>query len=52
VARLGILKIARYTNALGSFPETRIWDEPLAQQAAASARDAAAHIDAIAPLSS
>jgi len=44
VARLGILKIARYTNALAVFPETRIWDEALAEQAAGCARDADAHL--------
>lgn len=44
VARLGILKVARYTHALSAFPETRLWDEALAQQAAAQARDAGAHI--------
>jgi hypothetical protein len=44
VARLGILKIARYTNALAVFPETRIWDEALAEQAAGRVRDADAHL--------
>jgi hypothetical protein len=44
VARLGILKIARFTHALSSFPATRIWDEPLAQRAAQSALDAGAHL--------
>ena len=44
VARLGILKTARFTRTLSSLPETRIWDEALAQQAAQSALDAGAHL--------
>ena len=49
VARLGILKIARYTHALSAFPETRIWDEALAQQAAGKAGDANAHLTELRP---
>ena len=49
VARLGILKIARYTQALSVFPETKIWDETLAAQAAGRARDAAAHLAELMP---
>ena len=44
VARLGILKTARFTQTLSLLPETRIWDEALAQQAAQSALDAGAHL--------
>ena len=44
VARLGILKIARFTHALSSSPATRTWDEALAQQAARSALDTGAHL--------
>jgi len=44
LARLGILKVARFTHALGSFPDTRSWDESLAQRSASSAADAGAHV--------
>jgi hypothetical protein len=43
LARLGILKVARFTHALGSSPDTRLWDESLAQRSAKSAADAGAH---------
>lgn len=49
VARLGILKIARLTQLLASLPETRPWDEALAQQAARCAVDASAHLAELAP---
>jgi hypothetical protein len=44
VARLGILKIARFTHALSALPATRTLDDVLAQQAARGARDAEAHL--------
>jgi hypothetical protein len=44
VARLGILKIARFTHALSSLPATLTLDEAVAQQAARVARDAEAHV--------
>jgi hypothetical protein len=44
IARLGILKVARFTHALGSYPETRLWDDALAQRAADAATDAGAHV--------
>jgi len=44
LGRLGLLKIARFAYALSGFPETRTWDEALAQQAARSALDAGAHM--------
>ena len=44
VARLGILKIARFTHALSASPATRTWDGALAQQAARSALDTRAHL--------
>jgi hypothetical protein len=50
IARLGILKTARLTHFLSSLPETRIWDEALAQQAARGAADAGAHIADVLPL--
>ena len=49
VARLGILKTARLTQALSSLPETRIWDEASAAQAAQGARDAEAHLAELKP---
>jgi hypothetical protein len=50
VARLGILKIARFTHALSALPASRTLDEGLAQQAARGARDAEAHLGALASL--
>jgi hypothetical protein len=44
VGRLGIVKVARFTQALGAFADTRLWDEPLAQRAARAASDAGAHV--------
>jgi hypothetical protein len=48
VARQGILKVARFTHALGSFPDSRLWDEALAQRSARAASDAGAHLAEIA----
>jgi hypothetical protein len=44
VARLGVLKVARFTHALGSSPDTRVWDDSLAEWAAKSVLDARAHL--------
>ena len=44
LARLGILKVARFTHALACYPDTRLWDEALAQRSAKSAADAGAHL--------
>ena len=44
VARLGILKLARFMHALGSRPDTRAWDEAMAQRSAFAASDAGAHV--------
>ena len=44
VGRLGILKLARFMHALGALPDTRPWDEALAQRSANAALDAAAHV--------
>ncbi len=43
VARLGLLKVARFIHALGAMQETQPWDDALAQRAAVAARDAGAH---------
>jgi hypothetical protein len=50
VARLGILKIARFTNALSRLPANQIFDEALAQLAARNTLDAAAHLAEVASL--
>lgn len=52
IGRLGVLKVARFTHALSLFAATQVWDEALAQQAARNALDAAAHLAALAQLSS
>jgi hypothetical protein len=46
-ARLGILKIARFTHALSGLSETRTWDETLGQLAARNALDISAHLNAL-----
>lgn len=44
VARLGVLKLARFTQQLARSDPNRPWDEGLARQAAACAQDAGAHL--------
>jgi hypothetical protein len=47
LARLGILKLARFTHALSASPSGRLWDEALARQAALAVRDAEEHLQGL-----
>jgi len=47
VARLGILKLARFIHAIGVSDAARLWDEALAREAAAAIADADAHLRAL-----
>jgi hypothetical protein len=47
VARFGVLKVARFIHFIGASDPTRVWDDALAREAAATIADADAHLRAI-----